>query len=180
MRKFILTATTALLSLNVYSQGTVLFANFASGGLNAPVFLSDNVTKASGPAWMAILLAGPTPSNLAQIATTPFLSGSGAGYFFGGAQTLTTVMPGATAYCQVGFWDSTLNGTTSGATFQQAMTSGVPNVWGQSIAFPVQTGGVGTPASSPGLLLGLMVPEPSLSTLLGLGATMMIISRRRR
>ena len=180
MKKSLITAAiTALLSLSTYSQGTVDFANFTAQ-VNAPIFLADGVTRLSGPAWMAILLAGASQSSLGQIATTTLLTGAGAGYFNGGSQTIATVTPGGTAYCQVGYWDSTLNGTTTGATFQQAVNSGLANVWGQSSKFPVQTGGVGTPPSSPAPLLGLMfpVPEPSVSALLGLGALLLTLRSR--
>jgi hypothetical protein len=82
--------------LTAYSQGTVNgtvdFANVSSGlGPNAPVYESDGVTKLSGPQFMAELFAGPSANNLAGIAMIGFASGTQAGYFFGGVQTINSV-----------------------------------------------------------------------------------------
>src|SRR6266403_5272017 len=119
MKKLIATtlACTAL-GLAAYAQGTVTFAN-VGGGVNAPVFLSDGTTKASGSQYMAALLAGPSATSLAQIATTPFLSGAQAGYFLGGTQTIPTVAGGGTAMVLIEVWN-----TTAGADFATAKASG--------------------------------------------------------
>ena len=103
----------ATFSLAANAQGTVEFSNvsLAGGGVNAPVYQSDGVTLCSGPQFMAELLAGPSVNSLASIATTGFLTGLQAGYFFGGYQTINSVSGGNTAWIQVDVWN-----TSSGAS----------------------------------------------------------------
>ncbi len=175
----------ALFVGGAYAQGTVSFLNInAAAGLNAPVFDRLNTTlKLTGPAWMAGLWAGTTPTTLAQIATTTFLTGSGAGYFNGGGQSIPTVPGGAPAWIQVNVWDSTLNGTTTGATWAEALASGFLEVWQQSNLFTVVTGDPTTsPPQTPAPLVGLRfgVPEPSALSLSGLGLAALLVFRRRK
>ena len=158
-------------------QGQVFFSNLGHAALggdpNAPVYMSDGVTKISGSQFMAELLAGPSMDNLASIAMTGFLTGNGAGYFNGLAVAIPTVPYGNTAWVQVDVWN-----TASGVTFGQAKSSGLPNSWWQSPVFTASTstpdGGVPLP---PGYLTGLgtspvylnSVPEPSALVLVGCG-----------
>jgi hypothetical protein len=162
-------------SLTIEAQGTVNFAN-AAVGLNAPVYESDGVTKLSGPQYMAELLGGATASSLAPIATTSFLTGNLAGYFLGGSQTINSVIPGTTAWVAVEVWN-----TASGASFDQAKASGLPNSWWQSSVFSVQTdhgfsGTPGIPATLTGLGISPVylngVPEPPTLALVGLAAAL--------
>lgn len=168
-----------------YAQGTVGFLNInAAAGVNAPVYLSDQTTKLTGPAWMAGLWAGPTSTTLAQIATTTFLTGSGAGYFQGGVQSIPTVPGGGTAWIRVTAWDSTLNGTTTGATWPQALASPF-NCCGESGLFTVVTGDpTASPPGLPAPLVGLhsfaIFPEPSALSLSGLGLAALLLFRRRK
>jgi hypothetical protein len=163
--------------VTAYSQGQVHFINIAPGSsVSAPVYQSDGVTKCSGPQFMAQLLAGPSADNLASIGTTGFLTGNGAGYFDGGEPAIPTVGYGQLASIQIDVWN-----TTSGATFNQAKASGLPNSWWQSSVFTAWTsspdGGVPSP---PGELIGLGnspvylngVPEPSTLTLVALGTVL--------
>lgn len=158
-------------------QGTVDFVNIGPAGwrLNAPAFQLDGITALSGPDFMAELLAGPAPANLAFIAATSFLTGTGAGYFNGGTTSLFNVSPGATAWVQIGIWNA-----SHGASFEQARSSGLPNSWWQSSVFAVETENPGVNPSAPGLPTGLgtspvylnSVPEPSAFALLALAGAL--------
>lgn len=183
-----------------YSQGTVAFVNLSgSGGLNAPVFWIDGTTKLAGANWQAGLMAGPASTSLALIATTPFLTGAGAGYFNGGTISIPTVAGGATAYIDVTAWDTTLGGTTTGATSTQALAyalAGHPGVFGVTgydyttgafIPFPLTTGDpTASPPTSPAVLplqsvsLVWIVPEPSALSLAGLGLAALMLRGGRR
>src|SRR5437899_6539256 len=137
--------------------------------------MSDGVTKLSGTQFTAELLGGVSPDALLPIATTPFLTGSAAGYFFGGVQTIVGVYPGEIGWVEVEVWN-----TASGASFGQAKASGLPNSWWESGVFSVTTGGypTGVGPAPPAALTGLgnspvylnAVPEPSCLALAGLGA----------
>ena len=88
-----------------FAQGTLAVKNFGAPNVNAPVILPDGVTKL-GPEFSALVFAGPTPTNMAIIALTPFLANGQAGYFDGGVQTLPDVSGGAKAFVQVYFGES--------------------------------------------------------------------------
>ena len=179
----------------VLAQGTISFSNYnPSAGINAPVYHGYGPVRLNGPPYQAALYAGPTELNLALIATTPFLSGSNAGYFNGGLVVVPAVLPGGVAYCDVVAWDTTLGGTTTGATAEQAfayMEAGHIDVWG---SYPSAYGGgplqivTGDPtAIPPGLpapLSGLqpftlIAPEPSALALTGLAAALLVLRRRK-
>ena len=171
-------------SLSAHAQGTVRFQNIEAGyPLNAPVYMSDGVTKLSGTQFTAELLGGVSPAALAPIATTPFLTGNGAGYFLGGIQTIMGVAPlGGTAWVVVEVWN-----TASGASFDQARASGLPNSWWESGVFSVQMdqfNGIPLPGNLTGLgtspvYLNGAVPEPSSITLVCLGAAVTLLNLRR-
>ena len=192
----ILAATS--LSVAAWGQGTLTFANFG-GGVNAPVFQVDGTTRLIGPSFQAILLAGPTQTSLVPVTSqTPFLTGTQAGYFDGGTVTIPTVAPGGTAFVEIIAWDSTLGGTTTGATYGQAYSAfhqvgGMGNVWGASFYnYPsgvetplgVVTGGGGNPpASLTGLTaftLAAVVPEPSSLSVAALATAALMTFRRRK
>ena len=161
-------------ALVAHPQGLVDFSNFSisGGGVNAPVFESDGVTRCAGSQFMAELLAGSTANNLASIATTGFLTGTAAGYFEGLAQTVPGVAPGHSAWMQVNVWN-----TATGATFNQAKASGLPDAWWQSSIFSVFAGGGNVNPTPPTPLTGLgnspvhlnSVPEPSGLALVACG-----------
>ena len=160
-----------------FAQGTVNFQNIAVG-LNAPVILDDGVTRA-GAGYTAAFLAGPTPTTLALIATTPLLSNT-PGYFLGGVQTITTVAGGGTADILVEVWSSVYG------SFPAAQASGMPNAWVWSdfgTPFTVVTGNPNTtPPGLPAILTGLSfgsVPEPSFLALAVLGGALLILVHRR-
>jgi hypothetical protein len=183
-----LTATllaSSLLGLAAYAQGTVNFAN-VQGSLNVPVYASDGTTKLSGATYMAELMAGTAQNSInISVATTGFLTGAGAGYFNGGAKTITGIAGGATAWMQIRFWN-----TANGSTFAAASASGAANAFGSSTAFSITLGDPGAvPPTTPAALSGLAgqslklngaVPEPSSLALAGLGAAALLVFRRRK
>ena len=201
MKKLITTTLACtVIGLGAYAQGTLNFANINGTAVNAPIHLMDGTTKVTGSQYIAALLAGPSAGALAQIATSPFLTGGGAGYFTGGSAAVPTVAGGGTAFIQVDVWDTTLGGTTTGATDAQAKAywlAGHGNVWGASsfnyatdsgTPFSVVTANPSSnPPGTPSPLVGLTsfslappVPEPSTFALAGLGAAALMIFRRRK
>jgi hypothetical protein len=182
MKKIIVTTlATVAVGLSVFAQGTVNFANGATG-LNAQDFLSDGTTPITS-AYTAVLFAGPTAGSLAQIASVSYAA-SPAGYFFGGSQTIGSIGAGGTAFIQIYAF---LTADTSLAT---AMTDGgtLANQWGSSSVFSVTTGNpTTTPAGLPATLIGLtsfnlnsVVPEPATLALMGLGGASLLLFRRRK
>ena len=169
------------LSTSVVGQGTVDFQNI---NVHVPIYQSDRTTALSGPQFQAELFGGPSATNLAPIATTSFLTGNGAGYFFGGTQAINSVPYGNTAWVQVDVWN-----TSSGVSFVQAQASGLPDSWWQSPLFSVATGspfGIPTPpgaltglGNGPVFLNGATVPEPS-AVALGITAAVLALLRPRR
>jgi hypothetical protein len=169
-----------------FAQGLVYFSNLYGQQVNAPVYASDRVSLLSGPQFMAELFAGPSTNSLQGIASTSFMQGAGAGYFFGGGPAIPTVVPRNPAWIQVDVWNTAL-----GSTFAQARASGAANAWWQSSVFSVVTGGGGAPPASAAPLIGLgtspvflndLIPEPSAMSLLLMGglATWYRSRRHRR
>ncbi len=173
---------TGLCFMASFGQGTLEFQNVnVAAGVNAPVYESDGLTKLSGPQFMAELLVGIGSTNLDPLATTGFLTGNGAGYFFGPYQTVPGTSPGLRVFAQVEVWN-----TASGVSFSQAKASGLGDSWWASSIFNVTLGGnTGAPPIPPAALTGLgnspvylnAVPEPSALGLAGLAAAI-VLSRR--
>jgi hypothetical protein len=171
-------------AINVLAQGTVVFENInVPAGLNAPVYEADRITPLAGTQFIAELLGGPSPNSLTQVATTGFQTGTGAGYFLGGVESINTVAPRTTGWIEVEVWN-----TSSGGSFGQAQASGLPNSWWQSSVFSVTTGGGAVNPFPPAFLTGLgnspvflngVVPEPSTFTLCVVGAVLVLLRSRR-
>jgi hypothetical protein len=182
MKKLILSMALAGAYVTALAQGTIFFGNASTigGPVNAPVYHADQITPLDGPQFMAELLAGAAEDSLTTIATAPFLTGASAGYFFGGFQTINGVAPGNPAWFRVDVWN-----TASGASYVQAVNSGLPDSWWSSGDFLAQTGG--DPTVDERFLTGLgrsrvflnSVPEPSPLALACFGLAGMLILRRR-
>lgn len=175
MKKLLLTAAAMMVAVGVYAQGSVNFANFASG-VDAPVFDVDNTTALDGNTYMAQLYAGADEASLAPVgAAVPFLSGAGAGYWAPTARQIASVAPGSPAAVQVRAWN-----TTTGADWDSAL------IRGESAVLTVTTGGAGAPPSLPAVMTGLesfslvVIPEPSTIALGVLGAAALLFARRRK
>ncbi len=193
MKKLIVSSlATAVVSLAAYGQGTVSMLNInTAAGVNAPVYDGLTTTiKLAGANYQAGLFAGTTSTSLTYIGNaTPFLTAGGAGYFNGGTTVLTGHAPGSTVWLQVVAWDATLKGTTTGATWANALAddpAGSKDVWGMSKPFSVvpadpNSSPPGTPTPLVGLTsFTLSVPEPSTFALAGLGMAAMLVLRRRK
>jgi hypothetical protein len=202
------TLVVALMSLAVtaFGQGEVLFKNyFGSPNTDPAVFFYGGASKVTGTQYIAGLQAGPAPGSEVTVAgaTAPFFTqAAGAGFFQYGVISIPNVPGGAAAYIQIQVWDTTLNGTTSGATFAQAvaysLAQSLPNVAGLSKEFSVVTGNVSAiPPEPPTLFntglsplrpieMGLPdpsimgIPEPSIFSLAGLGVAALMAFRARK
>jgi hypothetical protein len=201
------TLVVALMSLAVtaFGQGTVYFKNyFGNPNTDPAVFFYDG-TKVTGTQFIAGLQAGPAPGSEVTVAgaTAAFYTqAAGAGFFQGEEVSIPNVPGGAVAYIQVQVWDTTLAGTTSGATFAQAVAyssqHSLPNIAGLSKEFSVVTGDLSAiPPGLPTLLdtgtsplrpieMGIAdpsmmgIPEPSIFGLAGLGIAALMASRIRK
>jgi hypothetical protein len=192
------TLVIALMSLAVtaFGQGTVYIKNyFGNPNTDPAVFFYDG-TKVTGTQYVAGLEAGPVSGSEVIVAgaTASFSTqAAGAGFFDGGAVSLPNVAGGAAAFIKIMVWDTTLNGTTTGATWAQAQAYSIanmlPNVAGLSREFSVVTGDPSaTPPDVPALFnsggnplspFGAM-PEPSIFGFAGLGIAALMAFRMRK
>lgn len=169
MNRSIHLIATFAFAISLHAQGTVNFANYVPGVLDAPVFGYGVGDRVEGDRYTAQLFAGPDAGSLEPIgAPVPFKSGAGAGYFLGGTHVIPAVAPGNSAAIQV--W----------------ATDHVTGKTGASDLFIVLTGGAGSPPSLPADLIGLKsfvihLPEPSTFqfALLGSGMAWIFLRRRR-
>jgi hypothetical protein len=179
MKKLLTLVGVLAISASLSAQGTISFAS-AGGGVNAPVFDLDGVTRLAGAEFQAQLFYGPEGGGLGSLSPvgnpTSFLTGGGAGHFQGGVITLPDITPGGPADFQVRAWQ-TLGGTIT--SYDAAVAGGAK--FGQSTVFTTVTGGP-TP-NPPTALVGLqsfsLVPEPSTYALLALGAAAFLFRRRK-
>lgn len=184
MKRILAGIACVALSVGAFAQGTVLFNNTEArvgipGG--APVFDVGGTVRLEGATFVAQLFAGPNVDSLQAWGATPspFRTGAGAGFWNPGADAtriIGTVAPGEVATIVVRAWEA-----AGGTSFEDAKAAGVK--WGESTAFTVATGGVGSPPSLPANLVGLtsfsLVPEPSTYALLALGAAALFLRRRK-
>src|SRR5947207_15699856 len=95
-----------LAASSALGQGTVNFSNFGLE-VNAP-FFDENGVLLQGTNFLAQLYAGETAEPLVSVGTpTPFLSGAGAGNFFGGSVGPPFTSYGGPVWVQVRAWYAT-------------------------------------------------------------------------
>jgi hypothetical protein len=197
MKKTLLVAVMSL-AVTAYGQGTVVFRNyFGNPNTDPAVFFYDGVSKVTGTQYIAGLEAGPASGSeviVAGATASFFTQAAGAGFFQGGAVSIPNVAGGATAFLKIMVWDTTLNGTTTGATWAQAQVYSIanmlPNVAGLSKEFSVVTGDPDAiPPGVPTLFntglfplrpIEMGIPEPSIFGLAGLGIAALMTSRIRK
>jgi hypothetical protein len=182
MKKLLLTVGLLGLASGAFAQGTLVFANLASG-VNAPVTNKLTGVRLTTVNWMADLYFSnntnaPTDSLQAAGFNVPFsttTSGGGGGYFLGGTRTVTGA-PG-TIVAQVRVWDSQFGSTFELARANPNAFTGVSGTVLVNLAIP--------PAPAPPLT-GLTsfgvapIPEPTTFALAGLGAAALLLFRRRK
>jgi len=192
MKKTIIAASSFLVAVGAFAQGTVNFNNrvpAADPPINAPIFYDSGagvLVKADGANFMAALYAGPSADALAPIgAPIAFKTGAVAGYFGTSTPyTVDTIAGGADAFVKVVAWS-----VSAGATYKAAV-DGAKGGWGESTVLKIKLGGGGTPPGPPADLIGLtsfnisnfgggpVIPEPSVVVLAGLGGLALLLRRR--
>jgi hypothetical protein len=131
---------------NVVVAGTVVFAN-RGGGVDAPVFDVDGVTRITGQNLRAELLAGPTVGAMKLAGADVGFTYPLPGYFSGGTRGIPNVAAGQSAYVQVRVWDR-----DHGTNYEHSAANGGRT--GASVIFSVLTSGA-SPLSFPAYLGGL-------------------------
>lgn len=194
MKKLILTAVTALVSLNLYAAdcsdptgGTVAFQN-ASGSVVFNNHTGANVVAADGIRVALYWAPLSDPDNFCQIGAMASVGVPIAGRFSGGTRTTGAETPAGTAgWFQVRAWE-----LAYGATFEDAIAApgqgGRVALRGQSSAFQSATGNPNAqPPIAPVNLatsglpgFAVDVPEPSVIALGLLGAGALLLLRRRK
>jgi len=184
MKKLLVAGWTLAQCVAAVAQGTVLFSNQdPASGTDFAFYLADGTTKLSGSQFMAELLVGATPSlSLPAVAQVGFLTGANAGYFNGGVLSVPGLAPGSAAYVQIHVWN-----TATGASFNQAFASGLPNAFVQTPTLAITLGGNGTtPATlttfnvDGPFALNTSIPEPSPVALTGLALAGILLTRAWR
>jgi hypothetical protein len=190
MKKLLLLAMLVLSGVAAFAQGTVNFANGASG-VNAPitngVSLARSANTDADRIWVALYIGAANTADATTLTTNGFQGGSmlvgatSAGYFLGGSRTNDLFAGGTQVTLQVRAWFA-----SAGATYEAARGAN-PSLTGPGFAAsnPIQVtlaSGLTTPPNLVGLAGFAVppVPEPSSIALglLGLGAVALI--RRRK
>jgi hypothetical protein len=137
------------------AQGTVNFSTRGAEAPQAPVLLATG-RPATGPVYVAMLLAGPVGGPLMPVsAPTPFLTGALAGHVSGGRVTIPNIPPGGPASVQMVAWNSSLYPDWPSAMAHPG------GDWGMSEVFSLtRTGDRGTAVPLVGLQ-SFVIPEPS-------------------
>jgi hypothetical protein len=179
MQTFLLAALTALLSLQAFAQGQVVFANGVTGLLNAPVTLAGGAGP--GPSWTAQLhLFGAGGALTPLTPTSTFLpAGTGVGaiasqYWEPKVVDVPGVASGQIATFVVRAWASEFE------SYEHAVGSGLG---GESAPFTVIVGGGLLPPANLTTLQPFsitLVPEPSRIAIAAMGLTAFLGFRLRR
>jgi len=188
MKKLILTAVAVVASVNLYAQGTVGFANGASGlVMNNFVSPARAVNAADGIRVALYWAPLSDPNNFAQIGAAVAVGTPVVGRFNGGTRTTgTATAEGSQAWFWVKAWE-----LAYGATYEAAVAApaqgGRLALRGESNKFQ---SGTGAPSATPPLAqvdlapniqsFGVNVPEPSVIALGLLGAGSLLLLRRRK
>jgi len=186
MKKLLIALAAVLVSAATYAQtpvAQVFFANrVTAAGLDAPVTLASDPTKGPGGTWSAqLFLSDAAGTSLTPItgATTAFNNaGTGAAaiadrYFKGITVDLpSTIAPLANQTFVVGAYP------TAAGTFDAAKAAGT---FGVSTPFTVTVGGGTLPPANLTTLTAFTVaiPEPSVIALGVLGASALLLRRRK-
>jgi hypothetical protein len=182
MKKLLIIAGLLGATTGLFAQGTLVFANLASG-VNAPVTNSAGLRITSSNYVADLYFSTTTDAATSSLTPAGFnvafstTTGGGGGFFLGGVRTVTGA-PGSIE-AQVRVWD-----ITAFASFAAALNGG--GAWG--VSGPIIINLAIPPAPAPtmagltafGLTPGGIVPEPSTFALAGLGAAALLAFRRRK
>jgi hypothetical protein len=148
------------------NYGYILYNNFVPGLIDAPVFDTDCQTRLAGTAYSAQVYVGFTPTSLEPLGPiTWFRTGSAAGYIV----PVSFTVPGAadlqTVYTQLRVWQA-----AAVKTFEEAAAAG--GKIGSANIVPMQVVYPTPPPNNPlGLESFCLIPEPSVTALLGSAAS---------
>lgn len=210
MKKLLITAAMALVSVAGFAQGTVTFANASSAGWANPTFdryvhwdsTATNFNAALAPGGLvssnqvagltslraALYYAASTDNTLADFVAASGGSGTmknstsaTVGSWFGHTDTLDTIPNGTTANMVVFVWDSSVSANPLAA-------KAAGGLYGASAIFTYTppTASLTSPTDFLMYNLGPInvgispVPEPATFALAGLGAAALLIFRRRK
>jgi hypothetical protein len=163
-------------SLLAHAQGFVAFENRNSlAGIDASVFDVDCRTRLAGPAYLAQLYFGDTPSSLAPVGTVlPFRSRAGAGYIPNTPVSIPGHPRGSLVWVQIRAWEA-----AAGPNYEAAVATGGKYGFSNPVAV-VLASETTTPTSPVGLQSFCLVPEPGPAALLALGGGLWLLAARRR
>jgi len=176
-----------LASLNLFAQGTIVFANGSASRVHVGSVGDATTYAPAGSAYMVGLYWAPvgTTADSAYAlvgAPSPFsgLAGTRTGIFSGGTRTIPGITPGGSVLVQVRGWETALGGS-----YEQVLAAG--GQVGKSTTITVDTGdptstpaGTATLLTASGLAPFAIVPEPSAIALGVLGAGALLMLRRRK
>jgi len=179
MKKLLIALAAAFIAVASYGQGQVVFANKVGTSLDAPVFIAGTQTG-PGPDYSAqLFLVGANNSLTALTPATTFRkAGTGAAAVadrYWNTQTVDVpVAPGSDANFVVHAW------LTSAGSYDAALAA--KSGYGASDQFTATVGGGTLPPSNLTSLKGFnvtVVPEPSIIALGVLGASALLLRRRK-
>jgi hypothetical protein len=178
MKKLLIALAAAFIAVASYGQGQVVFANKVGTAVDAPVFIQGTQTG-PGPNYSAQLYLS-SGGSLTPLGTPAAFRPAGTGsaaiadrYWVNQTVDVTGVAAGANATFVVRAWKTSLG------TFDAAKATGAN--FGESAPLTIAVGGETLP---PANLVGLQgftiaVPEPSVIALGVLGASALLLRRRK-
>jgi len=178
MKKLLIALAAAFIAVASYGQGQVVFANKVGTTVDAPVTVAgSNPTVGPGPAWSAQLFLAGANNSLTALGTPTTFRAAGTGgaavadrYWV--TQTVDVpVAAGSDANFVVRAWQ------TSFGSYDAAV-----NARGASDQFTANVGGGTLPPSNLTTLKAFqvtIVPEPSIIALGVLGASALLLRRRK-
>ena len=185
-KAIVISALTVLASASVFAQGlgTINFANAAVNRVSLAGGAAGVPTAASGGTYLAELLSaieGTDFSTASRQGLTTTFNTPSAGVFNASTRTVPTAQNGGNGQFMVRVWD-----TRAGSTYELAWASqdsryqaGNSGVFIRDTADPTPPAGTPTALNMPAFSL-TVIPEPSVIGLGLLGASALLLLRRRK
>jgi hypothetical protein len=193
MKKLLLATIALGLGVNLYAQGTVVFANNSSSLITTNLIAVGGTagaaatTSSGGTVRVALYwgVLGATEGQLVQIGPSAGISPVAGRVNAGNYTTGAATAPGTAATFQVRAW--TGNYATYEAAYAGLMGGDFQILLGGSPVFTATTGGAGSPPGAPVTLAGTMpgfslavIPEPSTYAIFGVGLLGLLFKLGRR